>query len=173
MEHEILFSENRIAERLKIMAHEIAMAPIKPQIAAPILVGAYVFASDLLRALACEGISLPTEFLWLRSYVGRAATRDVAVLIGPNENFRGKNVLLIDGVLDGGHTIVKARELSLAAGAASVMSAVVVDKARKDAVAKADYAAFTGVAEFIVGYGMDDAGKDRALPYIAKAGLGI
>jgi hypoxanthine-guanine phosphoribosyltransferase len=46
-----------------------------------------------------------------------------------------------------------------------------VDKARKDAVAKADYAAFTGVAEFIVGYGMDDAGADRALPYIGKAGL--
>ena len=38
-------------------------------------------------------------------------------------------------------------------------------------MAKADYAAFTGVTDFIVGYGMDDAGADRALPYIAKAGL--
>jgi hypoxanthine phosphoribosyltransferase len=171
MEREILFSENLIAERVKAMAHQIAAAPVKPEIAVPILVGAYVFASDLLRALAREGISLPTEFLWLRSYVGRSATREVSVLIGPNENFRGKNVLLIDGVLDGGHTIQKARELVAAAGAASVLSAVVVDKGRKDAVAKADYAAFTGVAEFIVGYGMDDAGADRALPYIGKAGL--
>jgi hypoxanthine phosphoribosyltransferase len=171
MHQEILFSESLIAERVTAMAHLIAAAPVKPQIAVPILVGAYVFASDLLRALVREGISLPTEFLWLRSYVGRTATKEISVLIGPNENFRGKNVLLIDGVLDGGHTIHKARELVTAAGAASVHSAVVVDKARKDAIAKADYAAFTGVAEFIVGYGMDDAGADRALPYIGKAGL--
>ena len=171
MQQEILFSESLIAERVTEMARRIAAAPVKPEIAAPILVGAYVFASDLLRALMREGISLPTEFLWLRSYVGRTATKEISVLIGPNENYRGKNVLLIDGVLDGGHTIQKARELATAAGAASVLSAVVVDKARKDAVAKADYAAFTGVAEFIVGYGMDDAGADRALPYIGKAGL--
>jgi hypoxanthine phosphoribosyltransferase len=171
MQREVLFSESLIAERVTAMAHRIAAAPVKPEIAVPILFGAYVFAADLLRALVREGISLPTEFLWLRSYVGRSATREVSVLIGPNENFRGKNVLLIDGVLDGGHTILKARELATATGAASVLSAVVVDKGRKDAVAKADYAAFTGVTEFIVGYGMDDAGADRALPYIGKAGL--
>ena len=170
MRREILFSEDQIAERLKVLAHQIATAPVKPHIAAPILVGAYVFASDLLRALANEGISLPTEFLWLRSYSGRSATKGVAVLIGPNENFRGKNVLLVDGVLDGGHTIAKARELVLDYGASAVTSAVIVDKRRADAVAKADYAAFTGVSEFIVGYGMDDSGNDRALPYIAKAG---
>jgi len=170
MRREILFSEDQIAEHLKVLAHQIASAPIKPHIAAPILVGAYVFASDLLRALANEGISLPTEFLWLRSYSGRSATKGVAVLIGPNENFRGKNVLLIDGVLDGGHTIAKARELVLDYGASAVTSAVIVDKRRKDAVAKADYAAFTDVSDFIVGYGMDDSGNDRALPYIAKAG---
>ena len=171
MHREVLFPESLIAERVTAMAQRIAAAPVKPEIAVPILVGAYVFASDLLRALTHEGISLPTEFLWLRSYVGRTATKEISVLIGPNENFRGRNVLLVDGVLDGGHTIHKARELATAAGAASIHSAVVVDKARKDAVAKADYAAFTGVPEFIVGYGMDDAGADRALPYIGKAGL--
>ncbi|MGA7675993.1 MAG: phosphoribosyltransferase family protein [Rhizomicrobium sp.] len=171
MHREILFSEKVIAERVTAMAHQIAAAPIKPQIASPILVGAYVFASDLLRALAREGLSLPTEFLWLRSYIGRTATKGISVLVGPNENFRDKNVLLIDGVLDGGHTLKKAREIALEHGARSIQSAVMVDKLRPDAVVKADYAAFTGVTEFIVGYGMDDAGADRALPYIAKAGL--
>ena len=171
MHGEVLYSESLIGERVTEMAHRIAAAPVKPEIAVPILVGAYVFASDLLRALAREGISLPTEFLWLRSYAGRTATKEISVLIGPSENFRGKNVLLIDGVLDSGHTISKAHELATAAGALSVSSAVVVDKARKDAIAKADYAAFTSVLEFIVGYGMDHAGKGRALPYIAKAGL--
>jgi hypoxanthine phosphoribosyltransferase len=170
MRRTILYSEEEIAERVKLMARDIANGPVVPHLAAPILVGAYVFASDLMRALTHEGISLPTEFLWLRSYSGRTAEKGVKVLIGPNENFQGKNVLLVDGVLDGGHTISKARELVLAYGASAVISAVVVDKLRPDAIAKADYAAFTGTQEFIVGYGMDDSGNDRALPYIAKAG---
>lgn len=170
MPHQVLFSESQIAERIKIMARQIAASPVRPEIASPILVGGYVFASDLLRALTYEGISLPTEFLWLRSYSGRSSTKDVSVLIGPNEKFRGKNVLLVDGVLDGGHTIEKASELVREYGAKSVQSAVIVDKRRDDAVARADYAAFTGVSEFIVGYGMDDSGNDRALPYIAKVG---
>ena len=116
MSQQVLFSEDQIAERIKIMARQIAASPVRPEIASPILVGGYVFAADLLRALTHEGISLPTEFLWLRSYVGRSSTKDVSVLIGPNENFRGKNVLLVDGVLDGGHTILKASELVRAYG---------------------------------------------------------
>lgn len=170
MPDDVLFSQAEIAGRIAEMAHAIAAQPIRPQIASPILVGGYVFAADLLRALIAHGISLPTEFLWLRSYSGRSSTKDVSVLIGPNEKFRGKNVLLVDGVLDGGHTIEKARELVLAYGAANVQSAVVVDKRLPEAVSRADYACFTHVDEFIVGYGMDDSGNDRALPYIARVG---
>jgi hypoxanthine phosphoribosyltransferase len=169
MRRTIIYSEQEIAARVKQMAHDIANGPVVPHLAVPILVGAYVFAADLMRALAAEGISLPTEFLWLRSYTGHTSSKSVKVLIGPNENFRGKNVLLVDGVLDGGHTIKKARELVLEYGATAVISAVVVDKLLPAAVAKADYAAFTGTTEFIVGYGMDDSGNDRALPYIARA----
>lgn len=169
MRRTILYSEEQIAQRVKDIAGEIARGPVVPHLATPILVGAYVFAADLLRALAGEGISIPTEFLWLRSYTGRTSGKGVKVLIPPNENFQGKNVLLIDGVLDGGHTISKARELVKEYGANEVISAVVVDKLRSDATAKADFACFTGCNEFIVGYGMDDSGNDRALPYIARA----
>lgn len=164
----VLFSEEQIAQRVKAIAHEIATGPVIPHLATPILVGAYVFAADLLRALANEGISIPTEFLWLRSYTGRTSGKSVKVLIPPNENFQGKNVLLIDGVLDGGHTISKARELVKEYGATQVISAVVVDKQLPTAVEKADFACFTGCHDFIVGYGMDEAGNHRALPYIAK-----
>jgi len=170
MSHQILFSQAEIAACIEAMARDIAASANRPEIASPILVGGYVFAADLMRALTHHGISLPTEFLWLRSYSGRSSTKEVSVLIGPNEKFRGRNVLLVDGVLDGGHTIQKARELVLAYGARAVEAAVVVDKALPDAVSHADYAAFRGVDEFIVGYGMDDSGNDRALPYIAKVG---
>ena len=170
MDHQVLFSESQIAERIKVMARQIAASPIRPEIASPILVGGYVFAADLLRALTYHGISLPTEFLWLRSYAGRSSTKEVSVLIGPNEKFRGKNVILVDGVLDGGHTILKASEMVREYGANSVQSAVIVDKMLPEGVSRADYAAFTGVLDFIVGYGMDDSGSDRALPYVAKIG---
>ena len=163
---EILFSESEIAERVTRLAAEIA--PLKPDMAVPILSGAFVFAADLLRALARQGLSLPLEFLWLRSYRAQQAG-EILVLAEPSENVRGKKILLLDGVLDKGHTIVKARMLLKDAGAASLITTVAVDKLRSDAVIHADFAMFQGIADFVVGYGMDHAGKHRGLPYIGSA----
>jgi hypoxanthine phosphoribosyltransferase len=163
-----LFSEQQIAARVDALAEKIASAGLKPDIALPILSGSFVFAADLLRALARHGLSLPVEFIWLRSYAASRKGGEIAVLVGPPEELHGRTALLIDGVLDGGHTLAKARDLLLERGAATVISAVAVDKTRDDAVFRADYAAFTGVSDFIVGYGMDDGGLGRALPYIAK-----
>lgn len=150
------------------MARAIAARAERPAILSPVLVGAFVFAADLARALSREGLDLPVEFLWLRSYGdGRQGGR-MAVRSEPGEAVRGKSVLLVDGVLDHGRTLLTARQLLTEAGATAVTTAVVVDKARQDAPLKADYACFTGVTDFIVGYGMDDAGVARGLPYIAK-----
>jgi hypoxanthine phosphoribosyltransferase len=165
--HIPLFSEADIAARVNAIAREIAASAVKPDIMAPVLVGAFVFAADLLRALARFGLVLPTEFLWLRSYAARESVGDVSVLAGPSGNVRGKTVLIVDGVLDHGRTIAKARQILLAAGASAVLTAVAVDKSRKDAVASADFAAFVGVSGFIVGYGMDDAGAGRGFPGIS------
>jgi len=71
-------------------------------------------------------------------------------------------------VLDAGKTIKKAVQLILAAGAASVQVAVMLDKQRGDRVAKADFVGFPVGLDFVIGYGMDDAGKHRNLPYIGK-----
>jgi hypoxanthine phosphoribosyltransferase len=162
-----LFSEADIAARVEALARAIAAHPATPDLAAPVLVGGFVFAADLLRALARLGIVLPIEFLWLRSYgQNREGAEDVSVYLGPSVNAKGKNILLIDGVLDHGRTLAKAKELFASAGAASVTTVVAVDKSRKDAVLRADYAGFAGVEGFIIGYGMDDAGAGRGLPYI-------
>jgi hypoxanthine phosphoribosyltransferase len=162
-----LFSQADIAARVDELACEIAGYSPKPDIVAPILVGAFVFAADLLRALAKLGLVVPTEFLWLRSYAGQESSEEVSVLAGPSAIVRGRTVLIVDGVLDRGRTIAKARALLLQAGASAVLTAVVVDKRRDDAVAAADFAAFSGVSGFIVGYGMDDAGEGRGLPDIS------
>jgi hypoxanthine phosphoribosyltransferase len=167
----VLFSEAEILARVTDMARAISAMDDVPEIALPILVGGFVFAADLLRALHTCGVSLLVEFLQLRSYGDkRQAQDDVRVLIGPGEIVRGRHVLLIDGVLDRGYTLARARDLAISAGARAVTSAVVIDKQRSDALLTADFAAFTRVAHFVVGYGMDDAGRLRALPYIASVG---
>lgn len=166
--HKILHSEAEIRARTDAVAREIAHAAPKPDFAVAILAGAFVFAADLLRALAREGLSLPIEFLWLRSYAEKRTGSEIAVLVGPTERIHGKTVLLVDGVLDGGHTLAKAKELLFNAEAAAVITAVAVDKMRADAAMIADHALFAGTHGFLVGYGMDDVGADRGLPYIAS-----
>jgi hypoxanthine phosphoribosyltransferase len=164
----ILFSADDIALRLRVLCKTLAALPDQLQVAAPVLVGAFVFAADLIRGMAEEGVHLETEMIWLRSYGQARTAGSLSVLAAPGDRVRGRKVLLIDGVLDRGHTIVRATTLLRQAGAASVCTVVAVDKRHADAVARADYALYTGVPDFIVGYGMDDAGKYRALPYIGK-----
>jgi hypoxanthine phosphoribosyltransferase len=151
------------------MAFAIAQLPDPPDLAVPVLVGGFVFAADLLRALDQNDLSLPVEFLRLRSY-GNNRTRagEMAVLMVP-ESTAGRHVLLIDGVLDHGRTLKRAREIMLGNGARTATTTVVIDKLRDDALLKADFAAFSNVRQFVVGYGMDDAGRLRSLPYIAPA----
>ncbi len=163
-----LYSADDIAQKLAQLVEKLAALPQRPQVAAPVLVGAFVFAADLVRAMAREGVHLDTEMIWLRSYGNERTGSAMSVLAAPTEHVRGKHVLLIDGVLDKGHTMVRAGKLLREAGAQSVTTVVAVDKRNHDAVAVADYALYTGVQDFIVGYGMDDAGRYRALPYIGK-----
>jgi hypoxanthine phosphoribosyltransferase len=165
---DILFTADEIAARVQGLAREIAQAPQKPDIAMPILVGGFVFAADLVRALSREGVNLDVEMLWLRSYGDKRVANAISMIAGPSEQIAGRHVLVIDGVLDAGRTIRKAVSLIEAAGAASVRVVVALDKQRADAVAQADHIGFTVGNDFVIGYGMDDAGRHRALPYIAR-----
>lgn len=164
----VLIAESDIRARVAELARDIAHLDGLPDLAVPILVGGFVFAADLLRALHASGLALGVEFLRLRSYASaRAAEGEMAVLLVPGEPVAGRHVLLIDGVLDHGRTLKTARELVFAAGARAATTAVVIDKMRNNACIKADFAAFTGIDRFVVGYGMDDGGRFRSLPYIA------
>jgi hypoxanthine phosphoribosyltransferase len=165
---EVLFSAEQIQQRVRMMARLIAASPLVPDVAMPVLVGGFVFAADLLRALAWEGVAMDVEMIWLRSYGDKRVASAISMIAGPSEQIAGRHVLVIDGVLDAGRTIAKAVSLIQAAGAASVQVAVMLDKQRGDAVAKADYTGFTVGNDFVIGYGMDDAGRHRGLPYIGK-----
>ena len=168
MAPDVLFTAEQIQERVRAMARLIASAPLRPNVAMPILVGGFVFAADLVRALAWEGVAMEVEMIWLRSYGDKRVASAISMIAGPSEQIAGRHVLVIDGVLDAGRTIAKAVSLIQAAGAASVQVAVMLDKQRGDAVAKADYIGFPIGDDFVIGYGMDDAGRYRGLPYIGK-----
>ena len=168
MAPDVLFSAEEIQARVRRLAAEIAAAPRRPDIAMPVLVGGFVFAADLIRALAWEGVPLDVEMIWLRSYGDKRVASAISMIAGPSEQIAGRHVLVIDGVLDAGRTIAKAVSLIKAAGAASVQVAVILDKQRPDALAHADYVGFPIGTEFVIGYGMDDAGRYRGLPYIGK-----
>ena len=163
-----LFSAEQIDERERAMAREIAGSKLVPDIAMPVLVGGFVFAADLIRALAWEGVQMDVEMIWLRSYGDKRVASAVSMVAGPSEQIAGRHVLVIDGVLDAGRTVAKAVSLIQAAGAASVQVAVMLDKQRADRIANADYVGFTVGNDFVIGYGMDDAGRYRGLPYIGK-----
>ena len=165
----VLFTAEEIGARVQALAAEIAKAPQKPDIAMPILVGSFIFAADLMRALAEAGVELDVEMIWLRSYGDKRTAGAISMIAGPSEQIAGRHVLIIDGVLDAGRTIAKARSLIEAAGAASVRVAVLLDKQRGDAVARADHVGFVINDQFVIGYGMDDAGRHRGLPYIGIA----
>ncbi|HWE06900.1 MAG TPA: phosphoribosyltransferase family protein [Rhizomicrobium sp.] len=164
----VLFSQEQIGTRVAALAGEISAMSDLPDLALPVLVGGFVFAADLLRALDERGVSLPVEFLRLSRYGdSRVPLREPRIVMGPGERVRGLHVLIIDGVLDHGHTLDAARRIVLETGARAVTTAAVIDKRRSGAPLRADFAAFTGVPHFVVGYGMDDAGSLRSLPYIA------
>jgi hypoxanthine phosphoribosyltransferase len=164
----VLFSAEQIQDRVRAMARQIASSQLVPDIAMPVLVGGFVFAADLIRALAWEGVPMGIEMIWLRSYGDKRAASAVSMIAGPSEQITGRHVLVVDGVLDAGRTIAKAISLIQAAGAASVQVAVMLDKQRTDRVASADYVGFNVGDDFVIGYGMDDAGRYRGLPYIGK-----
>ena len=155
------------------MARAIAARAERPAILSPVLVGAFVFAADLARALSREGLDLPVEFLWLRSYGdGRQGGR-MAVRSEPGEAVRGKSVSARRWrARSRPHAGHGAPASDRGRRHAPITTAVVVDKRAPGRSAQGRLSpASPASRDFIVGYGMDDAGSARGLPYIAKVGL--
>ncbi len=163
-----LFSEEEIAERVTALAGEIAASEPNRMLFVIVLKGGFVFGADLVRALGRQGVRLEVEFISLASYGSRLETsgevqirRDIEVAVS------GRDVLIVDDVLDSGLTLRFAHELMRSRGASRVSIAVLVDKPEgRRTELEADYVGFTCPNYFVVGYGMDAAHAWRELPYV-------
>ena len=167
---EVIFSADTIAERVARLAGEIAVAGLERLLVVAVLKGSFVFAADLIRALHRVGMTPEVDFLTLSSY--RRSTRSsgaIDILRDMDLEVAGRNVLLIDDVLDSGRTLVFAKDLIAARGAKRILTCVLLNKTVRRAVQmEADFKAFDCPPEFVVGYGMDVAHRYRELPFVGR-----
>jgi hypoxanthine phosphoribosyltransferase len=164
----VLFEAELIADRNAELAGEIVDSGYDDLLVVSVLKGSFVFAADLIRALHGAGISPEVEFISLASYhAGRLSSGEVKVLRDIESDVSGRDVLLIDDILESGRTLAFARDLMLQRSARLVGIAVLLDKPGKRIIAvEADHVGFICPDVFVVGYGMDHAHAFRELPFV-------
>jgi hypoxanthine phosphoribosyltransferase len=163
----ILLSESDIAARVEALAEAVGADVDAEWTVVALLQGAMPFATDFLRALARRGRYPILDSLWLESYRdARESSGKVVVRCDICRPVEGRSVLILDDVFDSGRTIAFARAHLAAKGAALTRVCAFVRKPQ--ALAEPiDAVGWDAPDEFLVGYGMDDAGRWRGLPYVA------
>jgi hypoxanthine phosphoribosyltransferase len=163
-----LYSAESIATRIREMAREMVPLLHEETLCVSLLRGGFMFTADLIRALSLEGVHPMIDFMTLSSYgAGTESSGTVTVNRDISEAVAGRDLLLIDDILESGRTLHFAQDLMTRRGAKSLRTAVLLEKPGKRKVeVQADHVGFTIPDHFVVGYGMDHANRYRELPYI-------
>ena len=162
----VLLSETQIADRIKELAKEIDKDyQGKEVIAICILKGSVIFFADLIRAM-----KTPTsvEFMKVSSYgFGTSSSGRLSVGLDLFTNIEGKEVLIVEDIIDSGNTMYALKEMLKTRNPASLRIVTLLDKpARRTVDINADYTCFEIEDEFVIGYGLDYAERYRDLPYV-------
>jgi hypoxanthine phosphoribosyltransferase len=165
---EVLFSEKQIADRIAELGAEITSEYVdKDLVLVSVLKGSCVFLADLMRAI---DLKLAIDFMSVSSYKdGTTSTGDVEILKDLSNSIRGKDVLVVEDIIDTGLTLSRLLDILGSRGANSIRLASFLDKPepRIKTHLKIDYTGFVVPNKFVVGYGLDAAGRYRNLPFIA------
>lgn len=164
----VLFSEEEIAGRVDAIANAVVAMRPRDLVVIAILKGSFMFAADLLRALHRKGLDPHVEFMMLSSYgAATVSSGTVRVLRDIDTDVAGRDVLIIDDILESGRTLAFARDLLRERGARKVDVAVLLDKpGKRRAEIEADIVGFSCPDHFVVGYGMDAGHAYRQLPFV-------
>lgn len=164
----VLLSEAELFARVEALADKMAPLLAPDTVGICLLTGGLWFAADLTRALARRGKHLAFDALWLSSYgEGRESAGQVLIRAGLQKPVAGRSVLILDDVFDTGLSLSEAVRLLREAGAREVRSAVFAKKPwPAPRTLEPDFVAWEAPQRFLVGYGLDDAGLWRGLPFI-------
>lgn len=164
---DVLLTAREVATRIDAMAERLIPRVSRGSWTGVVtLLGATPFAADLMRAFSRRGLDLGFDALWLESYHDeRVSSGRIVVRADISRDVQGRGVLIIDDVFDSGRTLAFARTHLITKGAAEVVTCVFARKpeAAPDGL---DAWAWDAPSRYLVGYGMDDAGKMRGLPFI-------
>ena len=175
----ILLSQAQLQQRVDELGAEIDRDYAgKEPLLVSVLRGSFVFMADLVRS-----IHLPctVDFMAVSSYgKGTSTSGQVKIVKDLSESIEGRDILVVEDILDSGNTLYYLLQLLQARHPASVRLCTLLDKpSRRVKPVAVDYTGFSIPDEFVVGYGLDYAERYRNLPYIGvlrpsvytKAGL--
>lgn len=167
----VLLDENAVRDHVTDLARRIAPR-LKPDcVGVCLLTGGIWFAADLTRALFHLGHNLAFDALWLSSYGDGRESGTLLIRAPLQRSVEGRQVLIIDDVLDTGKSLSVAGDICREAGATEVLTAVFARKPDPEQDGQirqtdVDFAAWEAPNRYLVGYGLDSGGLYRALPYI-------
>ena len=165
---EVLLSESAIGKRVSELAAQIASDMRgKELLVVGILNGAVFFLSDLVRQMP-EDLDVRVDFMSVSSYENATKSSGVVrILRDIGCSIEDKHVLIVEDIIDTGFTLSYLLELLHSRKPASLKTCVLLDKsARREVAVHVDYCGFSLPDAFVVGYGLDYAGKWRHLPDI-------
>ncbi|RKF15182.1 hypoxanthine phosphoribosyltransferase [Roseovarius spongiae] len=164
-----MISAKAIAARIEALANEIEeeFADTGKLVVVGLLRGSFVFIADLVREIE---LPIEVDFVETSSY-GNAmqSSREVRILKDLRGDIQGRDVLVVEDIVDTGHTLAHVITLLQSRQPRKLRTIALLDKpSRREAPIKADWTGFEIPDEFVVGYGIDYAQRNRNLPYIGK-----
>ena len=166
---EVMISEEEIKERVAQIGQKISehYQDSDNLVMVGLLRGSFVFMADLTRKIT---VNHSVDFMTASSYGNNTeSSRDVHILKDLDDNIEGKDVLLVEDIIDTGNTLSKVVEILSLRGPNSIEICTLLDKpSRREKHVDVKWVGFEIPDEFVVGVGIDYAQKYRHLPYIGK-----
>ena len=162
----ILFTEEQLQKRVAELGAQItADYAGKNPVLASVLRGSYIFMADLTRQIK---LPLTVDFMAVSSYgSGTTSSGQVEIRKDLSDSIEGRDLLIVEDILDSGNTLYYLRRILNARHPASIKICTLLDKPERRAKPiEADYKGFTIPDAFVVGYGLDYDERYRNLPYI-------
>lgn len=166
---ELFLEEETIAKRIRLMAIQLNVAyEGKKPLFIGVLNGSFLFMADLMKEidLPCE-----TEFVKIASYHGTGSTGAVKDVLGMPQNLKGRDLVIVEDIIDSGLTMkyILSKIYEQEPASVAVCALLFKPEALKEEIKELNYIGFEIPNQFVVGYGLDYDGLGRNLNHIYSA----